>query len=110
MVPPGAGPGMRGAVPFGPGSGHWSQAGDPCPGGVIRLWFVDSELRTLEAFEPRDGHCFLLDMVSEDARVSLPPYDPIGFSPGALWLAARVPDRKKGAEAKPVEVPFHPDG
>ncbi len=53
--------------------------------GVGWLWFVDPEIRTLEAFELREGHWLLLDVVSGNAEVSLPPFDAVGFSLGDLW-------------------------
>ena len=60
---------------------------------VCWLWFVDPEIRTLEAFELKDGHWSLLDVISEDAQVCLPPFDAISFSLGDLW-----PDAKSESE------------
>ncbi len=56
------------------------------------LWFVDPEIRTLEAFELREGHWLLLDVVSGNAEVSLPPFDAVGFSLGDLWPDGRADD------------------
>ena len=53
--------------------------------GVKWLWFVDPDVRTLEAFELRDGQWLLLDTLTENDPVSLPPFDAISFSLGDLW-------------------------
>lgn len=53
--------------------------------GVGHLWFVDPDVRTLEAFELRDGHWVLLDTPTGGASVSLPPFDAISFGLGDLW-------------------------
>ncbi len=53
--------------------------------GVRRLWFVDPDARTLEAFELRDGQWLLLATLADDAPVSLPPFDAITFPLDALW-------------------------
>ncbi len=53
--------------------------------GIAHLWFVDPDARTLEAFELRDGHWMLLDTITGNAQVSLPPFDGISFSLGNLW-------------------------
>ena len=59
--------------------------------GVAWLWFVDPDARTLEAFELRDGHWVLLDTLTGDAQVSVPPFDAIRFSLGDLWWTAADP-------------------
>ena len=55
---------------------------------VSWLWLVDPEVRTLEAFELRDGHWVLLDTVTGNAAVSLPPFEAIAFDLGDLWWPA----------------------
>ena len=54
--------------------------------GVSHLWFVDPETRTLEAFELREGFWVVLDILTGDSMVSLPPFDAISFSLGDLWV------------------------
>ena len=58
--------------------------------GVRRLWFVDPDARTLEAFELREGHWTLLATLVDDAPVSLPPFDAITIPLDALWPEATV--------------------
>ncbi|MYF88491.1 MAG: hypothetical protein F4186_03410, partial [Boseongicola sp. SB0676_bin_33] len=53
--------------------------------GVRRLWFVDPDARTLEAFALREGQWLLLATLADDAPVSLPPFDAITFPLDALW-------------------------
>ena len=53
--------------------------------GVVYLWFVDPDVRTLEAFELRDRQWVLLKTLTENDPVSLPPFDAISFSLGDLW-------------------------
>ncbi|MDE0035810.1 MAG: Uma2 family endonuclease [Deltaproteobacteria bacterium] len=65
--------------------------------GVGHLWFVDPDVRTLEAFELRDGHWVLLDTLTGGASVSLPPFDAIRFSLGDLWPDAGPQTGDEGA-------------
>ena len=53
--------------------------------GVAYLWFVDPDVRTLEAFELREGQWVLLKTLTDNDSVSLPPFDAISFSLGDLW-------------------------
>ncbi len=53
--------------------------------GVGFLWFIDPTARTLEAFELRDGFWALLDMLTGDAGISVPPFDAISFDLSDLW-------------------------
>ena len=53
--------------------------------GVAHLWFVDPDVRTLEAFELREGQWVLLKTLTDNDSVSLPPFDAISFSLGDLW-------------------------
>jgi Uma2 family endonuclease len=53
---------------------------------VPYLWLIDPDARTLEAYERQgDGHWLLLDTLSGDADVSLPPFDATLFSLDRLW-------------------------
>lgn len=54
--------------------------------GVGHLWLVDPDARTLEAFELREGRWVLLEKLSGNAPVSLPPFDAIQFSLSDLWV------------------------
>ena len=54
--------------------------------GVGHLWFVDPDARTLEAFALRNRCWVLLEKLSGDAPVSLPPFDAIEFSLSDLWV------------------------
>ncbi len=54
--------------------------------GVGYLWFVDPDARTLEAFELTDRRWVLLETLTGDATVSLPPFEAIQFSLSDLWV------------------------
>lgn len=71
---------------------------------VGHLWFVDPDARTLEAFELRDGHWALLDTLTDDAPVSLPPFDAIRFSLGDLWWPVSEPQTGPTAEVGSPEI------
>lgn len=53
--------------------------------GVAHLWLVDPAARSLEAFELRDGHWTLIAALTDDASVSVAPFDAIAFPLDALW-------------------------
>ena len=53
--------------------------------GVSHLWFVDPDARTLEAFELRDGQWSLIATLTDDDKVSVPPFDAISFDLSDLW-------------------------
>ena len=53
--------------------------------GVTHLWFVDPNTRTLEAFELRNGLWVVLEILTGDAEVSVPPFDAISFDLSDLW-------------------------
>ena len=53
--------------------------------GVGYLWYVDPDVRTLEAFALRAGRWALLETLTGEAAVSLPPFEAISFSLGDLW-------------------------
>lgn len=53
--------------------------------GVRRLWFVDPQARTLEAFELRDGGWTLIAALGGDDEVRVPPFDAVAFALSALW-------------------------
>ena len=60
--------------------------------GVAWLWLIDPEARTLEAFELKQGRWVHLATLTDDAVVSLPPFEAASFSLGVLWpdgVAAR---------------------
>ena len=61
--------------------------------GVAHLWFVDPDVRTQEAFELREGQWVLLETLTENDAVSLPPFEAISFSLADLW-----PDTGSGSE------------
>ncbi len=57
---------------------------------VAYLWFVDPDVRTLEAFQLNSGAWSLIASLAGDAAVSVPPFDAITFPLGGLW-----PDESK---------------
>ena len=52
---------------------------------VTWLWFIDPASRTLETLELRDGRWIQLAVLTDDAPVSLPPFDATTFPLNALW-------------------------
>ena len=52
---------------------------------VGHLWFVDPDVRILEAFELRDAAWSLIAALAGDAQVSLPPFGSTSFPLSALW-------------------------
>ena len=53
--------------------------------GVSHLWFIDPDTRTLEAFMLQDGQWLLIASLTDDAMVSVPPFDAISFPLALLW-------------------------
>ena len=53
--------------------------------GVPYLWFVDPKARTLDAFELRNGDWHQIAALSNDAPVSVPPFNAIRFPLNAIW-------------------------
>jgi len=53
--------------------------------GVAHLWFVDPDARTMEAFELRGDRWVLHATLADDAPVSQPPFEAVGFPLDALW-------------------------
>ena len=53
--------------------------------GAGYLWLVDPLVRTLEAFELREGQWVPVAAVRDDDRVSIRPFDVISFGLAALW-------------------------
>ena len=53
--------------------------------GVGHLWFVDPDVRRLEAFALQGGAWTLLAALHDDAEVRLAPFDAIAFPLSALW-------------------------
>ncbi len=79
--------------------------------GVFHMWFVDPDVKMLEAFELREGRWVLLATLADDAPVSLPPFDDVTFPLDALWPESAAGDsgkaeRDAGAGARSqVDVP-----
>lgn len=53
--------------------------------GVAHLWQVDPDARTLEAFALDGGRWVLVDTLTADADVALPPFAAVTFSLTDLW-------------------------
>ncbi|WP_457674652.1 Uma2 family endonuclease [Thiolapillus sp.] len=53
--------------------------------GVRWIWLIDPDIKTLEAYELRDGQWLLLKTLSDDAEVALPPFDAVPFPLATLW-------------------------
>lgn len=53
--------------------------------GVPHLWLIDPGIQTLEAYELRDGHWTLLEILDGDKPVSVAPFDATEFPLSALW-------------------------
>jgi Uma2 family endonuclease len=53
--------------------------------GIVHLWLIDPDERTLEAFERRDGAWVLIAAIAGEAEVRIAPFDAIAFPLGALW-------------------------
>lgn len=53
--------------------------------GVRWLWLIDSNIRTLEAYELHDGQWPLLTVLDEDKKVWVVPFDGVEFPLSALW-------------------------
>lgn len=50
------------------------------------LWLIDPDARTLEVYERQgDAHWLLLETLSDDTDVSLPPFEATLFSLSNLW-------------------------
>ena len=56
--------------------------------GVRWLWFIDPDTRTLEALERSNDVWVVVDILTDDAAVSLPPFDKTTFRLNALWIEA----------------------
>jgi len=53
--------------------------------GVARLWLVDPDVRTLEAFALEGGRWVLVRALHGEAEVALPPFAAVPFGLAALW-------------------------
>lgn len=53
--------------------------------GVAHLWLIDPIARSLEAFELRAGQWVLIAALTDDAPVSVAPFDAITFALDTLW-------------------------
>ena len=54
--------------------------------GVAHAWLVDPVLRTLEAYENREGRWLLPQTSTEDARVAIPPFEAVEWELSGLWV------------------------
>ncbi len=52
---------------------------------VGHVWLVDPIIRTLEAFENRDGRWLLIAALDNDDSVQIPPFDSTSFDLSGLW-------------------------
>ena len=52
---------------------------------VAHFWLIDPVVRTLEAYELRDGRWSLVVPLKDGDRVRIAPFDAIKFSLGDLW-------------------------
>ncbi len=53
--------------------------------GILFLWLIDPDTRTLEVFVLRDGHWLLDHVYQQDDKVSAVPFDAIAFPLAGLW-------------------------
>ncbi len=53
---------------------------------VSYLWFVDPQVKSLEAYRLCGVEWELIDKLFKNDRVSLPPFEAISFNLGDLWL------------------------
>ena len=53
--------------------------------GVSHAWLIDPELRTVEAFENRNGQWLLLKVFEGEAPAAIPPFDAVPIVLGLLW-------------------------
>lgn len=53
--------------------------------GVEWAWLIDPTVRTLEAYELREGKWLLLTTLKEDDPVRVPPFDAITLALSLLW-------------------------
>ncbi len=73
--------------------------------GVSHMWFVDPDVKTLEAFELRGGFWLLLAALADDAPVSLPPFDAVTFPLDALWPESAAGDSGAAEKKNAVTGP-----
>lgn len=52
---------------------------------IPHLWLIDPDIKTLEAYELRDGKWTLLEILDNDKPVSIVPFDATEFPLSALW-------------------------
>ena len=53
--------------------------------GVLHVWLIDPELRTLETFTLEDRRWVLLNTDTEDDSINAPPFEPVAIELSALW-------------------------
>jgi Uma2 family endonuclease len=54
--------------------------------GILHLWLVDPNLKTLEIYQLIDGLWSLIASLKDDDPVRQPPFDAIEFLLGGLWV------------------------
>lgn len=54
--------------------------------GVSHLWIADPEAQVLEVFESHRGKWLLCASLSEESRVSVPPFEDLHFDAAELWI------------------------
>ena len=54
--------------------------------GVQHCWLIDPDVRTLEAFENRDGLWTLLGVWGEEDAVAVKPFDAVAIELAGLWV------------------------
>ncbi len=52
---------------------------------IPRIWLIDPDIKTLEAYELRKGKWTLLEILDNDKPVSIAPFDATEFPLAALW-------------------------
>lgn len=57
-------------------------------GGVGHYWLLDTEARTLEALEAREGRWLRLGAWSDGHRAAIPPFEAVSIDVGALFPPA----------------------
>lgn len=54
--------------------------------GVAYLWIADPDARVLEVFQNQRGKWLLVTALSEETRISAPPFEDLHFDASDLWL------------------------
>ena len=53
--------------------------------GVVHVWLIDTEARTLEPYALHDGHWLLLKYCKDYDAIRIAPFDAMEFSLATLW-------------------------